>query len=406
MLGIAFDLGTTTLVGYLCDIDKGIIINSVSLSNPQIEYGMDVLSRVSFGSESEENKKELTKILGNAAEELADSLVLEAYEDIKTDSIGRIVLVGNPVIMGTIASYSFSSELLRSAEVIRIPSIGGYVGADALAATYMVYLGMKQKQRSEESKACFMVDIGTNTEIALLSSNGIFVTSAAAGPAFEGGNISCGMRGEPGAIDRFNISSPGNSNADILFHVIEGAYSPKGICGSGIFSLIRVLLSAGVINRDGYLYTREEAIANHVPLRIASRIKDRGFWITEDIYFNQEDVRSVQLAVSAIRTGMDILVKKAGLTNEVIGQIYFAGAFGNKIDSKDIVASGMIDYIFKDKISQVGNIAGLGAVQVLLDSSRMTEVNMIKDTAVSIALANESEFQELFVRNMSFPKSE
>lgn len=413
MFGLAFDLGTTTLVGYLCDLSKGQIVKSQTIYNPQIEYGMDVLTRASYSAFSKENKDNMSQSLGKAIENLAEEMIVDNIDGLKS-----VVLVGNPVIMGSIASYSFSSGVLKAADIVRVPGIGDYVGADALAASLMIEVDRKKK-------TSFMIDVGTNTEIVLLSERVKYATSAAAGPALEGGNISCGMRGEDGAIDKISLTNGVKENSDIIFHVIDTkgeGIAPLGLCGSGLLSLIWQLRKVGVINSDGYLNSKTEALARKVPLRIAGRIVDeaeaefevdngykilknaRYFKLTDKVCLTQEDIRNVQLAVSAIRTGMDMLMMKAQITEADIDNIYFAGAFGNKISLESIVACGMVSMEMKEKIVQVGNIAGLGACAILMNENMHTEAKKIKESTKLVALAKEEAFQNMFIENMKFPE--
>ena len=396
MYKLAFDLGTTTIVGYLCDTDEGKIAGSISEPSAQIECGLDVLARATYKGKSKENAGHLANLLGDQVCAMTERLLseFEAGSDISA------VLVGNPVIMGSIAGYDFEAHGIKA---VRIPGIGHYVGADALAASYIA-------EKDRNGKNIIVVDIGTNTEIVLLSDVKKTATSAAAGPAMEGGNLSCGMRGETGAIEFVKLTDTVNTNCDIIYKVI-GDVSPEGICGSGYFCLLKTLLDNGVIDNSGYLLSKTEALKANVPGRIASRIREnnecnngcdkgRSFMLTDRIYFSQEDIRNLQLAISGIRAGIRIVVKEAGLTESVIDNVYVAGAFGNKITIDNLMACGPIPAGLSDKVVQVGNIAGLGACSFALDETKITDAINLKNEVLTISLADHQDFRNLFLEEM------
>ena len=397
MYKLAFDLGTTTVVGYLCDPNEGKIVRSISEPNAQIECGLDVLARASFKAKSEENAGYLADLLGDQVCRMSEQLLSAG---VNKEPICA-VLVGNPVIMGSIAGYDFGSHGI---EAVRIPGIGHYVGADALSASFIA-------EKDRNGKNIIVVDIGTNTEIVLLSDDKKTATSAAAGPAMEGGNLSCGMRGETGAIEFVRLTDAVNTNCDIIYKVI-GDVVPEGICGSGYFSLLRTLLDTGVIDNSGYLLSKTEALKANVPGRIASRIcennecdngseKGRSFRLTDRIYFSQEDIRNLQLAISGIRAGIKIVVEEARLTESVIDYVYVAGAFGNKITIDNLMACGPIPRNLSDKVVQVGNIAGLGACSFALDENKITDAIKLKNEVLTISLADHPDFRNLFIEEMA-----
>ncbi|MCR4989738.1 MAG: ASKHA domain-containing protein [Lachnospiraceae bacterium] len=395
MYGIAFDLGTTQIAAYLCDLEKGNITDTVSCQNPQIECGLDVLSRVSYRNASADNAQRLSSLLGDRIVKITADFS-EEYGEAE-----RILLVGNPIIMGSIADYPFNEH----PKVIRIPGIAHYVGADALSGAALL-------QKDRKNKNVILVDIGTNTEIVLLSDQKNVATSAAAGPAMEGGNLSCGMRGEEGAIASARLTNGVSNNSDIIFNVI-GDVEPKGICGSGYFSLLECMKAAGVINNDGYLLSKDEALRENLPHRIVSRLdtdntsdknknEDRIFRLTGPITISQEDIRNLQLAISAIRTGVEIVINESGLTEGVIDSVYLAGAFGNKITQESITAVGMLPEKLNDKVVQAGNLAGIGACHMLMNEASITDAISLKNSVLTVSLANHKDFRDLFVKNLSF----
>lgn len=468
---LAFDIGTTTIVGYLCDTIEKTVLCTIENSNPQSKYGLDVISRITYAGDSDENKDEISMCLGDTVKIMIEELekavknsvhgirketpmqVDESFEttvDISAniganaDVIERMIVVCNPVIMGFFSHYldiAGSDIGVDRTKIYLLPSVGGYVGADALAASYEV-----ETIRCKKHTNAILVDIGTNTEIVLLTDNILMATSAAAGPALEGGNIRCGMRGEPGAIDSVTICETGtedvpkdetgteiknkmtkavnptpqkndigqaiNDNTDINIHVI-GDIEAQGICGSGILDIIAVLLKMGIVDNTGYLCSKDEALTNKVPIKLANRIKDvaqdgetgittRIFRLTDSIGISQDDIRAIQLAKSAIRSGIEMLLLKNNLTASVIDEIYLAGAFGLYINVESALSIGMIPVIENSTIIQSGNLAGIGACHIATELDIITDVINFKNDILTISLDRESAFQDMFFKYMNF----
>ncbi len=409
MYSLAFDLGTTTLVGYLLDMSKAETVSTLSQINPQVEYGADVLSRVTFMQESGANKDILSSCLGEAIERMSLTLLKQVGISFENSCIGQIVLVGNPVIMGSIASYEFKLP------VVLVPPIGNYVGADALVGAYIVEKERQDEMDVLQSVKSLMVDIGTNTEIVLLSDKGKFATSAAAGPALEGGNISCGMIGKRGAVDKVALTRTVSGETDIITHVIDEIPidSAEGMCGSGLIDLLACLIECKAIDNTGYLYSKTEALAQNCPKKIAGRIinlaepldsskNGRGFRLTDRIVVTQEDIRALQLAISAIRSGIEMLFREEKLTNSVIDNIYLAGAFGNHIDTDSALRVGLLPDFDRTKIRQAGNLAGLGACAIASGRTPISDVIKLKNEIKVISLESKKEFRDMFMRYMNF----
>ncbi len=402
-LSIAFDLGSTTLSAYLCapDKDGAHILRTLHRSNPQIPFGADILSRVSFSQKGEKERMLRRDCLGEEILSMGRSLL---PEDCRAS---RIVLVGNPVILGSVRDFSF--ETLAD-EILRLPPIGNYVGADALAASF--YL-----ERSRDHKKLLLMDIGTNGEIVLLTDEKKLATSVAAGPALEGGNISCGMRGEDGAVDHISVRGSSSQNRDLAFHVI-GEVTAKGLCGSGLLSLIQLLLAEKVIDNKGYLRSRAEALSEGCSPRIAGRIMEnsgrddirnngRYFKLTESVTLFQEDIHEVQLAVSALRTGTEMLLKEALLTETDIDGYHLAGSFGSHVTVESVLFLGILPDVSQNIVYQSGNLAGLGAVLCLSEKPSediISTVMKLRDEISAIQLANRKEFQEMFLEHMDFER--
>ncbi|MCR5502523.1 MAG: ASKHA domain-containing protein [Lachnospiraceae bacterium] len=482
--GIAFDLGSTTLAAYLCTpfakkesdaggtagtgemqdtrgipdaggspdagrnltaapelLPEGVLL-AISRVNPQIAFGPDILSRVTYASRGAKEKKALSDILGDAVVSMTAEL-LSVYGvgigEIPPDTAGalsgpdsgkaspppgilsRILLVGNPVILGSVQDYPFEKTvrehfpkntpftLSDSFRAEFLPGIGNYVGADALAASYAL-------EEKREGRTLLLIDIGTNAEIVLLRDDGNLATSVAAGPAMEGGNISCGMRGEPGAIDKMSLTELVNGDFDLRFHTIDEA-TPKGVCGSGLLSLLQHLLETGAIDNTGYLCDRQAALASGCPYRIAGRIEidntgysgrnnARYFRLTDLVRISQEDIRELLLSISALRSGTELLLRMAGLTASELDGIRLAGAFGSCITVESALALGILPPIPAGKIRQCGNLAGSGAVRILLrklSGEEVTDVINLRKSILTVQLANRPEFQELFYHYMTLP---
>ena len=368
-MGIAFDLGSTTIVGYLCRLDTECpcfpydecIIRSESRLNPQTVYGADILSRVSYASRGEDEKRALSDCLRNAVAETVFSLLSGESAYI----LKRLTLVGNPVIMGSIQKQELLSSLINadinkkaaiseSLEIIMLPPVGRFVGADALAGAYLLECRRKIK------KNILLLDIGTNGEVVLLTDKKKLAASAAAGPALEGGNISCGMRGTDGAVEAVSLTKTPAPNPDIILRVI-GNIPPEGICGSGLLSLIQCMLEEKIIDSTGYLRSRDEAIEAGSPLKLSGRIVTdssrnntrnnvRYFRLTDKVRISQNDIHEVQLAVSALRCAVEILLSEAGLTYMDIDEVHLAGAFGNYITIESVLALGLLPPFPKEKI--------------------------------------------------------
>ena len=399
MFGIAFDLGTTSIAAYLCDLETKKVIKTISCLNEQIKYGADIISRITYGITTPDGRYELQNTLG---EQIVS--IVKGFDE----KISDLLMVGNPVIIGSIADYDFGKALSDNAiNVYGLPAIGNYAGADALAGSYMVEI-----ERNHEN--ALLIDIGTNGEIVLLTDKVKLSTTAAAGPALEGGNVTFGMRGEAGAIDKIEVTKLVNGEKDIIIHVID-EIAPRGMCGSGLLSLLQRLIELKVIDENGYMLSRSEALAIGVSNKIAARIIDeeskdnndktnRYFKVTGLVKLYQEDIRALQLAKSALRTGAQMLLDEAGLKLEDLNKIYLAGAFGNKITVESALKTGLLLPVPEERIIQAGNLAGIGAYTLLMNQDKLKDVYELNDKIESISLADREEFKELFMKNMAFFK--
>lgn len=428
-LGISFDVGTTTLAGMLWDLESGTLLNVETGANPQAVFGADVIRRIQAAVEDQENLKKMQKLLTGRLDEMAEKLFSAIKKDNEAagESIRKVTLVGNTamceILLGIEPTGLFKApfqpdyectmemegkrlgfEFLKNAQVMVLPPIGGYVGSDAL----MVYSYVNRK---EPEKKILAVDIGTNGEILLKCGSQRYACSAAAGPALEGGAVSQGMRAVGGAVDMVSLSGRFPMQ-DIAVRVI-GGMKPVGICGSGLVDALALLYRIGVLDHTGYMRNAAEAKKAGVPERICKRIEEsseegseRRFLLTNalaPVYLTAGDVRQLQLSISAIRSGMEILLKKADCEVEQLDGIYLAGAFGCYIGIESGIQTGLFPDVPREKIIQAGNLAGTGAAMALLSEEAREQMEKEKDELIHVELAQEGDFQKLFLAHMNFP---
>ena len=420
--GIAFDIGTTTVVGYLIDLESGEELSALAKTNPQIIHGDDVISRIGFAQQPKGGLEKLQKEIVITLNEIIRETTQKA--EIDKSNIYETVIVGNtcmhhlflglnpinlapsPYIPVIKESLSLKVKdipglsLNPAANIYMLPNISAFVGADILA-------GILSTSMWREDKTILLVDLGTNGEVVLGSKGELRACSAAAGPAFEGARISSGMRAAEGAIGIVKID-----NKFINYKVIEDG-KVRGICGSGLIDLITELLKLGLINKSGKLIDREEAnseLSEEIRKRIIKGQRGNKFLLVKGketekgkpIYLTQKDIREVQLAKAAIYAGIKILLKEVNISLEDIQEIFLAGAFGNFIDKKSAVRIGLLPNLPLNKIESVGNAAGRGA-EISLCSKKMREVGEeISKKVKYVELSSRSDFQEEFIKAISF----
>lgn len=421
-LGVAFDVGSTTIAGHLCDLLTGQVLATHGEMNPQIRFGEDVMSRVSYAMMNEGGASELTRVVQGAIDSAIGTLVDEA--GVERGDILEVVLVGNPIMhhlflgldptpLGAAPFNLTTDDAVRidavhlgisvhpRGRVYVLPCVAGHVGADAAAAMLS-----EAPQRSEAVQ--LLVDVGTNAEIVLGNSRRILAASSPTGPAFEGAQISSGQRAAPGAIERVRID---RETLEPKIKVVGGEFwsdedgfyaeteeTPvTGICGSGIIEAVAGLFLAGVIDEDG-------TVSGHV---VTDRIVADGrtfayvLWADPQILVTQADVRSIQLAKAALLAGARLLMDHYG--TDSVDQIRLAGAFGNHIDPLYAMVLGMIPDCDLDAVSGAGNAAGSGAIMALLSKTAREEVESLVERVEKIETATEPRFQEHFVAALGIP---
>jgi uncharacterized 2Fe-2S/4Fe-4S cluster protein (DUF4445 family) len=423
--GIAVDVGSTTVAGHLCELKSGEIVASYGLMNPQIRFGEDLMSRVSYVMMNPGGEVELTNAIRTALNEMINGLVTKA--DIDVERVLEITIVGNPImhhivlgidptplgmapfVLATSESVSgWATELdlkLPNASYYVGPCIAGHVGADTAAAILS-----EGPHRSKEMQ--LLVDIGTNAEIVLGNTEQQFAASSPTGPAFEGAQISAGQRATAGAIEHVRIDRETLEprvkviGSDLWsnepgFVESLGDTAVTGICGSGIIEVIGEMYLSGIIDQDGVV--RGELTSKSTRIVGDDRTFSYLFYENGDtkLYVTQNDVRAIQLAKAALRAGIDLLVEHAG--SPIVNDIRLAGAFGAHIDPVYAMVLGLVPDCPVAGVRAVGNAAGAGAVQSLLSRKLRHEMEDAVRRVTKIETATEPRFQQLFVEAMAFP---
>ena len=388
---LAFDLGTTTVVAYLMDGMTGEVLSRCSCVNPQTRYGADVISRIQYAMDggADELAETVRKALAELTEQAAKMAGICAKEITVVSIVGNTAM--HHLLLGidpkplTVPPYmpsvrdamEMKADFLPVAEeaVLRIlPNIAGFVGADTV--------GCLVATRFDALKELtLMIDIGTNGEMVLGNRDGFLACSTAAGPAFEGAKISCGMRGAEGAVDHVKLE--GNT---VTYSVIGGGKA-VGLCGSGLLDLVAVLLANEDIGESG-------------------RMEETYTLPGSSVSLTQKDVREVQLAKAAIRAGIELMCQKRGVKTEDIQKVYLAGAFGSFMDPASACAIGMIPPCLQDRIESIGNAAGEGAKLCAVSREEFDYSKRLAEKAEFLELASMEDFNDCYVDCLMFEEEE
>lgn len=385
LYGIALDIGTTTLAMYLIDIESGKVLYVISRENPQIKYGNNVISRIEF---ARTGRKRLEREIRTAVNEMITAMV-------DPGKVFEMVVDGNPVMRDLFFGYSVESlgkspyeplsvnavnetakelalKINPKARVYGLPLIGSFVGADALAVTLATEI-------YKSDKICMAIDIGTNTEIILGNRDRLIATSCAAGPAFEGAGITCGLGGVSGAIKEVRIV-----NGKVLYKTIDDL-SPIGVCGSGLIDALAELLDNGIINGMGKFLGEEKE-----------------YVIAEDFSLSEQDIDQLNLAKTAVAVGIKTLVERYGTELQALEHILLAGGFGNFINIENAIRIGLLPAVAQEKVKKVGNAALEGARQALISKTKREDAESIAKRIEHVKLEEEADFQEKFVCELYF----
>ncbi len=423
--GVAVDIGSTTIAVHLCDLVNGDVVGGASMMNPQIRFGEDLMSRVSYVMMHPEGADEMTDVIREAVNALIGEVCEQA--NVSRDLIMEIAMVANPIMHHIFlgispvelggAPFALATDSALSLPATKVgldvndggmiyilPCIAGHVGADTAGMILS-----EEPQLQEEMT--LLVDVGTNAEIVLGNCDRLVACSSPTGPAFEGAQISCGQRAAAGAIERVRIDPQTLEprfkviGSDIWsdehgFDAVAVKLGISGICGSGIIEVIAEMYLAGIITSDGVI---DGAMAS-----VNSRIVPDGrtwayqLWVGDAIIsVSQNDVRQIQLAKAALYAGVKLLMDRLGL--DTVDRIRLAGAFGSNIDVKYAMVLGLIPDCDLDKVSSAGNAAGTGARIALLNNQARQVVETVVRDIEKIETAVEARFQDYFVDAMAFP---
>lgn len=441
--GVAFDLGTTTVVGILWDLENTIMVDTLAMANPQRIHGSDVISRITFC----QNHEERLKLLQNETIACFNQIIegFKTRKNIDEKLICRVIIAGNTTMSHIFGGYDPSSLALApfapaytgvirmtgkssglninpTSTVTVMPNIDAHVGGDITA-------GLVATNLLEEKQLTVFVDIGTNGEIVLAEGQKALTCSAAAGPAFEAASIFQGMRAETGAVESVSITNEG------IYLKTIGNAEPIGFCGSGILDAVAELFKTGIIDSTGKLRKVSEHLdergnirkqwenvdENDKPLKTTENFgqsllervrirketgvaefvfayKENG----EDLVVTQKDIREVQMAKAAILAGIEILLRKVNRKVEDIQKLLIAGAFGNYINKESALKIGLIPPVHPSLIHYIGNTAGIGASMVLLSHEEEKKALDISVQVKHVELAEEHNFQQLYFEVMGF----
>jgi len=409
-IGLAVDLGSTKIAGFLIDLETGKRLVSQGIMNPQISKGEDIIARINFAIRSLDGRALMADLAREGLMKLAENLCAEAGAE--TGDILDAVIVGNtamhhlmlglpvrqlaispfvPAVRGdlNVKARDIGLDFAPGAYVYLPPNIAGFVGADHVAALTATAGEWDHGNR-------MVIDIGTNTEISLIARGKISSVSCPSGPTFEGYHIRDGMRASPGAIEKIYLGSEG-----IRYKTIDDA-EPIGICGSGILDAISQLYLAGVLDRGGRMlegsHSRVVKKNGRLEFILVPQKENRG---GPEISITQKDVREVQLGKAAIQAAIEILTEVEAISPKEIDKVIIAGAFGSYLDISNAIAIGMLPSLPLSRFHQVGNAAGIGARLFLLSSTKRKAVGDLLSRIKYLELASTPEFSKAFTRACS-----
>lgn len=414
LYGVAIDIGTTSIVAFLCDLARGRIVAMRTAGNPQAIYGEDVISRMTHIQRDGGALAEMRRLLANELNRMIDEAAREA--GIALRDVADAIVVGNPtmqhILLGVnpeplgrgpylpiwadgveVRASELMLDILPRARVFVFPSIAGYIGGDTLAA-------LLTRGRDFYRGTHLLVDIGTNGEVVLAHDGELTATSCATGPVYEGAHILCGVRAVPGAIERV-WTEPGGAIRYAAIRQLDGKSDPRpvGLCGSGVISSVAAFVSNGLVGEDGalacpQLHARLRGNAHgraHEILLVAGKYSRTG----RDIVLTQQDVRSVQLGKSALRAGIEILLAERGIRK--IDRIHLAGTFGNHLQPEDILKIGLVPPVAVERVRSIGNAAGDGARMALFNRTHRRRASQLARRLRVVELSTRAEFSDLFV---------
>ncbi len=414
--GMAIDLGSTSVVFYLADLETGETVRTLSLENPQREHGEDILDRILFAGRGGLStlQKEAVDLINKAVTELTEK------EGISADSIYYCTVAGNTTMCHFLLALDPSHicrepyipavnkfDLLRPAELgIRmhpqgliyvLPNVGSYFGGDLLA-------GILASGMFQEEKISMLVDVGTNAEVVLGNKDWLVACAGAAGPALEGGILSCGMRAQEGAVERIRISP---DNFSVRYETIGGT-PPRGLCGSAIIDLLAEMFRAGLVDPTGKL------MPDKAPERFRKIDEEWAFVVADEVetgtgrpvYITQSDIKNLIRSKGAMYTILNVVIQSVGITFQDIDNFYVAGAFGNYIDPENAITIGMLPDVALETFKGLGNSAGMGAVKVLLDRNARKELDEICERITYLEMNVRGDFMNQLTGALFLPHTD
>jgi uncharacterized 2Fe-2S/4Fe-4S cluster protein (DUF4445 family) len=412
--GVAFDLGTTTVVGTLMNLRTGMAEAVRSTLNGQAPFGADVISRISHGMQGDEARTELRE----AVQRTMNTILQELYEaaGVSRDRVYEMVVVGNATMLHLLLGIdatpismmpftpAFRDPLYLPAREVgldvhpngyvqTLPVIGAYVGADIVAGVVATGLAREEKLR-------VFVDVGTNGEIVLGSVKRVLCTAAPAGPAFEGSQIRCGMRATDGAIEGVTLTNR------VELQVIGGDVAPKGICGSGLVDTVAQLRVAGLLDPSGRMRSREEVPEHPLSDRLINIDGVRAFLLADGVYLSQKDVRELQFGKGSIATGIKVLMDVMGVKSADLDEVLLGGSFGSYLNPESAKTIGLVPPVDVDRILSVGNTAGEGAKMCLLSFRERQIAFELPDKIEYVELSGRADFNDSFVSVLQFAELE
>ncbi len=408
LLGAVIDIGTTTIVAALVDLDNGDELTRGGALNVQYPWGADVMTRITMAAHDG------AEILHRPLVRQVERMLLALLEPLGAlpEDIREIAVAGNTAMTNsfigadlaplasapyegamTEAVYSSARRLgmerLTQAKCYVLPGVSAFVGADVVA-------DLLATAPDPADGPVLLLDLGTNGEIVLVTADGMLAASAAAGPALEGAGIESGMRAEPGAVERAWIEG-----GELVVATI-GGFQPVGICGSGALDLVAAMLDAGVLDASGRMH---DDIGGAIGRRVFERDDLRAFVVDAEflVVITQKDVRQIQLAKGAIRTAIDLLLAEAGLDAADVRDVLVAGGFGLHVDGRVLARLGMIPAVWADRLTFVGNTAKEGARVALVSSAARRRAEEIAERVRTLSLATHPDFQRRYIASLDFP---
>jgi uncharacterized 2Fe-2S/4Fe-4S cluster protein (DUF4445 family) len=417
---IAYDLGTTTVVATLLDLNSGTPVAVKSMLNMQQPFGADVISRISATMLDENALERLRVAAQSTLSELTNEVIKEA--EVSPNNVYEIAIAGNATMVQLVLGVDpepvgvapfitasqnwpvlnakeFGIEIHPGARAYIFPSFGAYVGGDIVA-------GVLASGMDRDKRVRLFIDVGTNCEIVLSDGNKILTTAAPAGPAFEAASIKCGMRAADGAIEVVKITKDG-----VSLQVI-GDVEPQGMCGSGLVDAVAELAKIGVLDQSGR-FVSPEVMEKEFP-KLSSRLinletNEKAFLLHGDkndplVYLTQRDVRELQFAKASIATGWKLLMEQLKLNDEDIQQVLLAGSFGSYLSPASAIQIGLVPKIPVMRIVSAGNVAGEGAKMVLLSQPERNGATALLNEVEYVELSDRADFNDKFVIQLGFPK--